>query len=108
MHPLVNIPPRFSFLPRGVARPPNLDMTNMLRPRIKHDKELGDISRCQVAYNAYLLHEAVDAALRSAMMLLEKLNLEFDAVLHSVRCNQDMSTLLRDSAASPKGHLRSR
>ena len=72
----MNIPPRFSFLPREVAGPPNLDMTNMLRPRIKHDKKLGDISRCQVSYNVFLLHEAVDAALRR---LLEKLNLEFDA-----------------------------
>ena len=94
----MNIPPRFSFLPREVAGPPNLDMTNMLRPRIKHDKKLGDTSRCQVPYNVCLLHEAVDVALRSAMLLLEKLNFEFDAVLHSVGCNQDMSALLRDSA----------
>ena len=36
--------------------------------------------------------------MRSAMLLLEKLNFEFDAILHSVGCNQDMSALLRDSA----------
>jgi len=96
--PLVNIAPRFSFLPRVANRPPNLNMQRMLRARISHTRD-GDLSRCQVPYNAYLLHEAVDAALCSAVSLLEKLNMEFDAILHSVGCNVDMSALLQNSAA---------
>ena len=59
----------------------------------------GSVSRCQVPYNVYLLHEAVDEALHSGITLLEKLNEEFDAILHTVGCNTDMSALLRDSAA---------
>ena len=95
--PLVNIPPRIAFLPRVGARPPNLDLTNMFRPRIKQDENVHE-SRCQVPHCVYRLHDAVDAAICSAITLLENLNREFNAILHSVGCNDDMSGLLRESA----------
>ncbi len=95
--PLESISPRFTFLPRRLPALPNLDTTGMLRARI-HFTEAGHVSRCQVAHSAYLVHDAVDEALSSGIDLLEKLNVEFDAILHSVGCNDDMSALLRCSA----------
>ena len=96
--PLESIPPRVAFLPRVLAPLPNLDVTGMLRPRIRRSPDGGDVSRCQVPYTSYLVHDAVDSALQSCIALLENLNKEFDALLHRVGCNDDMSKLLSSCA----------
>ena len=94
--PIEAIPARISFLPRAVPPVPNLDLTGMLRAR--HFTPQGHVSRCQVPHSTYLVHDAVDEALNSASDLLKRLHAEFDKILHSVGCNNDMSALLRDSA----------
>ena len=96
--PLESIPARFTFLPRRAPTvPPSLNLAGLLRPRMKATDD-GTVSRCQLPYTVYLVHDAVDEALAAGLDLLEKLNQEFDGILHSVGCNDDMSALLRHSA----------
>ena len=101
--PLEQAPPRFHVLKqRNMIHVPGMMTTNMYRRRILErtdptDKKVGTVSRCQVPYNQYLTHEAIDKALSSCLSLLRNLRTEFGSILQSVGCNEDVAALLRFS-----------